>query len=345
MNSRIATHASVATVTLLLAACGGGGSGPVLSVADLPPVPTPTPTPTPTPSPAPTSVLKPEVLTIGTDATTVSYAASENNTLSQNRYIEGYGRDWKDNASIVASSPSGPDAKIDIRFDDFNGVYEMKLPDGSETTLKLLGLSGTVGQFASSSLHGLENSSWARLGEVWMTVPHREGYRFTYSHFGNWVTLKENSDGTFAQANGWFAYGYEAPTAAIPRTGTARFLADIYANSPLDPFTVGGTATLLFDFGAGTLSGQMHPVHSTNGFYTEYDYDYGIYQFSETVYSVGSSRYSGKFSKDGVTLTGSWFDGSLTGPYADEVIGRFVAPFSRSGYDGNLTGIWIGKKN
>lgn len=327
----------VASATTTLASCGGGG--PINSASNSPPLPAPTPAPTPTP----TSVLKPEVLTIGTDATTASYAAAETNKLGSLRGGQATG--WKDTESIIESVPSSLDSKISIRFQEGSGLYDMTLPNGADGVLQLWGLSGTVGQFADTTSHHLVDPDGSRIAEIWMPVPAREGYRFTYSHFGNWTSTSENSDGTATQVNGWFVYGYEAPESAIPRTGMAQYSADIYANSPLDPFEVGGTATLLFDFGAGTLSGEMHPVHSTNGFYTEYDYDYGIYRFADTVYSVGSPRYSGKLSKDGQLLAGSWFNGSLTGPYADEVIGRFVAPFSRSGYNGNLTGIWIGKKN
>ena len=89
----------------------------------------------------------------------------------------------------------------------------------------------------------------------------------------------------------------------------------------------------------------MNPFLYTNGWYTDLDYDYGVYDFAQTVYSVGSANYSGKFSKDGVLLDASWFDGSLTGPNAQEVIGRFSAPFTRDGTQGTMSGVWIGKKD
>lgn len=338
MMNKGRTILSLTSAAWLLASCGSGGAPPVSSA----PPPSPTPSPTPTPSPA--GVIKPELFTIGTNSTTVAYTATETNEFAGGLPPNSY-QGTKLTESITASKPGTADATIEISFDEEARTYQMTLPDGASGNLRLRYLNGSSGQVASSAHQDLVDQSGKTAALVLMPVPFREGYPYTYSHFGSWTSNGTSSAGVDTETYGWFVYGYETPAAAVPRTGVAKYTAEIRGNSPLDVWEIRGPVTLMFDFGAGTLSGEMHPVFDTNGWYSYLDYDYGVYQFAETVYSVGSPKYSGKFSKDGVLLSESWFDGSLTGPNAQEVIGRFAAPFDRDGYKGVLTGIWIGKKD
>ncbi len=117
-----------------------------------------------------------------------------------------------------------------------------------------------------------------------------------------------------------------------------------YDNSWLTDY-INGEARLVFDFAAGTLSGEMTPN------ICPWDcYGLGVYKFVDTVYSSGSTTFSGEFSIDGRKVD-SWFEGSFTGPHAEELMARWRAPYKP--YDtgfgvvegGQMGGVWIGKKN
>lgn len=145
---------------------------------------------------------------------------------------------------------------------------------------------------------------------------------------------------------GFFAYGIPTVAGDVPTTGTGAYLAEIRGQSSLHPaFDVTGQVSLSFDFGAGKLSGWMHPV--INDDWDGIVEDYGQYDFTQTVYSTGSGNFSGKFIVPGVAggTASSAFQGYLTGPGAAELLGRFVAPVLYNGQQGTLAGIWIGKKN
>lgn len=330
---------SGAAAALLLAACGGGGSGGGIASTPTPIASAPAPAP---PPPAPQSVLKPEIIALQSDQPFVTFGVTETDRLSASydKALSGS----KDNANIVSSQPSPRSASVDFRFDPLTKGYSISFPDGTSGHLSLKYLNGSVGRIASSTGHTVTGAEGDLGVLLTMPVPSGESFSFTYSHYGSWEKLAPNSDGSAVKTYGLFAYGHETPSASVPRSGAATYLGTIIANSPADPWEVSGTVNLAFDFGAGTLSGSMHPVHVTNGWYPSLDHDYGRYDFDQTIYAVGSSRYAGRFAKDGVPIPDSWFDGSLTGPGAEETIGRFAAPFTRNGANGVLTGIWTAKR-
>lgn len=332
-----ALRTSGAATALLLAGCGAGSGGGIAS--------TPTPiasAPAPAPPPAAQSVLKPDVIALESDQPFVTFGVTETDTLSPS-YDKGLVGS-KDTANIISSQPSPRSASVDFRFDPLTKAYSISLPDGTSGQLSLKYLNGSVGRYATSTGHTVSGANGDLGVLLTMPVPFSESFNYTYSHYGSWEKLVPNSDGSATRTYGLFAYGHETPSASVPRSGAATYLGTIIANSPADPWEVTGTVNLAFDFGAGTLSGSMHPVHGTNGWYPSVDYDYGRYDFDQTIYAVGSSRYSGRFAKDGVPIPDSWFDGSLTGPGAEETIGRFAAPFTRNGASGVLTGIWTAKR-
>jgi len=77
----------------------------------------------------------------------------------------------------------------------------------------------------------------------------------------------------------------------------------------------------LFNFGNGTLSGSIDA-----NFYQAFPSDaVSPINFSDTVYSVGSTTFSGKFDTN---LAGvNSFSGLFTGPHAEELIGNFAFPY------------------
>jgi len=87
----------------------------------------------------------------------------------------------------------------------------------------------------------------------------------------------------------------------------------------------------------------MHPqiVDGFNGVFA----DFGQYDFTQTVYSTGSQTFSGAFVVPGLPGADSSFNGRFTGPAAAELMAIFQAPYVLSGHQGNLSGIWIGRKD
>jgi hypothetical protein len=105
---------------------------------------------------------------------------------------------------------------------------------------------------------------------------------------------------------------------------------------------VWGSIDFSFDFGAGTLSGEMKPYWAP-----EWDaYSLGTYTFTNTVYSSGSTTFSGAFIAPPGADGPSSFEGRFNGPRAAELMGSWNAPFKDAinGYSGTMSGVFGGKK-
>jgi hypothetical protein len=100
---------------------------------------------------------------------------------------------------------------------------------------------------------------------------------------------------------------------------------------------VAGTVSLTFNFGAGSLGGSMDmSVNGANA---------GAFAFKNTVFSVGSTTYSGSF--DTTAAGQNFFLGRFTGPNAEETIGAWALPFNYSvdGQPHQAIGAWIAKNH
>jgi hypothetical protein len=84
-----------------------------------------------------------------------------------------------------------------------------------------------------------------------------------------------------------------------------------------------GGIQLNFDFGLGSLSGNITP---SIFYYATYD-DYSLspISFRNAVYSRGSTTFSGQFDTNLPGLNS--FSGLFTGPNAQELIGNFALPY------------------
>ncbi|MGI8705142.1 MAG: hypothetical protein ACR2JJ_05020 [Sphingomicrobium sp.] len=137
------------------------------------------------------------------------------------------------------------------------------------------------------------------------------------------------------------AYGIPTAQGAVPTIGSASYAAEIHgtAKAPGYEYGIYGSALFQFNFGAGTLSGYMDPIlNGPMGGPT-----LPRYTFTQTVYSPGSTTFSGSFDFSGPTS--SSFQGQFTGPAAQELMAKFQAPFSNGGGDwGVMHGVMIGKK-
>ncbi len=143
-------------------------------------------------------------------------------------------------------------------------------------------------------------------GSVLNTVQALTGYSYTRLGYAGF-------------ADGGFAFGVATPAGAVPTVGTASYGAELTGHA--GEWQLYGTALFQFDFGAGTLSGYMDP--ETNGAFGSPDLP--RYTFTDTVFSRGSTTFSGSFDFKGPAS--SSFEGRFTGPNAEELMASFKAPF------------------
>jgi hypothetical protein len=168
--------------------------------------------------------------------------------------------------------------------------------------------------------------------DVFRTGPQNFG--LTYTSYGRY----NYGGGTRV---GEFAFGMATPQSAVPVTGSATYTALVDGHTNAAATDIGGTATLQFNFGAGTLAGHLDPhiFDPLDG-----SIPLGRYSFVNPVYATGSTSFSGQLSTPGVTGLGA-FEGQFTGPAAQELMARFHAPFLDpfSNTQGEMFGVWVGK--
>jgi len=242
---------------------------------------------------------------------------------------------------------AGPSAaNLQFSYDPSANSYSISIPGFEQGTVTNTSYNGTDGQIATSSFNrvtaGASNS--VQDLSVFLVVPGSQFSPYTYTSFGQWTgTTGKAANGGILRSEGSFAYGIPTKAGEVPITGSATYLADIRGSTETPGFSlVTGNASLTFDFGAGKLSGFMHPriQDDWDGIFV----DYGQYDFTQTVYSTGSTTFSGKFMVPGLPGADSSFQGNFTGPNAPELMGRFQAPYVVDGYPGMIAGTWIGKK-
>ena len=215
----------------------------------------------------------------------------------------------------------------DIRWDDATQSYELSFSEGEWQSLTYL----------PSSLGG---EHYAPDSTYFVRLPDLD-YQYTAL-----ATIHENAWG---YQIGQFAFGVPTAEGDVPVTGTATFDTQVWGIGSTPDlgggtyYDVGGSAHLAFDFGAGDLSGYMDAtLTGPYGSFAAPRYD-----FAETVFSVGSTTFSGSFLVPDSTAD-SYFTGRFTGPQAAELMGDWKAPFvdtlSGSPIWGTMTGIWIGKR-
>jgi hypothetical protein len=164
----------------------------------------------------------------------------------------------------------------------------------------------------------------------------------TYTSLANWDgSSRDPADATRDLRNqGVFAFGIPTAPGDVPTTGTGTYTAAMQGSTTTLGDYLEGSATLTFDFGQGTLNGEMQPLISDG-----WDlHPLGVYTFSKTVFGVGSTTFSGQFA--GPVSGPGGFEGQFTGPQAAELLARWQAPF-QSPFDqtmGTMFGVWVGKR-
>ena len=213
----------------------------------------------------------------------------------------------------------GAGEQLQVRYVQSSNSYEVQLPNTQTWAgISLLANSGPGpvnygGDTAYLWLHG--------------------GYQYS--------CLLEWSDKGSA-ISGHEAIGIATPASGVPITGSASYLGVLLGqtsenHSDGTDLPVDGSILLSFNFGLGSLSGSITPnLHQL--------FSLGTINFRDTVYSTGSTTFSGKFDTN---LAGvNSFSGLFTGPNAQELIGNWALPY-QSPIDGKTyqaDGAFAGRK-
>ena len=283
-----------------LASCGGGGGTEVAS------------TPNPPPAPPPTASTVVNIFKTPTVREYVSVGAS---TVGPGGNLETY------DASTDRFGPiSTADAdQAHIRYTS-GGYYEVKLA-GADWD-RLVPYKGLVdADFANNNYFQPANVAQNH-GYVVTRNARNDGY--LYSELTSWGSSAQNRFG-------YTAIGLPTAPQSVPVTGSATFNGVVSGSTDImvpdnlyggySALPIGGDVTLNFDFGAGTLGGSIH-LFLNGGMNPE---ELGTFAFRDTVYSAGSTTYSGSFN---TTVSGqNFFLGRFTGPGAEETIGAWAIPF------------------
>jgi hypothetical protein len=221
-----------------------------------------------------------------------------------------------------------------IRFTT-GGFYEVQFPGGTYDRLVPYG-NGTDDSVLTTA---------ARASHLVISEARDQGYQ--YSELAEWTSDPLDRFGAFG-------FGVPTPQGAVPVTGSATYSGIVSGKTDIFSFdllagayfrdTVSGTVDLDFNFAQGSLTGTMSL--SLHGF--EPIAQLGTFAFTDTVFSTGSTTYSGRF--DTATAGQNFFLGRFTGPHAEETIGAWAVPFIYSqGADADhqahqAFGAWIAKK-
>lgn len=320
MVIRRATKLFAATAALALSACGGGGG----TGTTFRPEPTPAPPPPPPPPPPPAA----EAITIFTNPTVQDYATvgvwANTGDLSTPPYEVQF-------TGITSAESIQPK----IRYTS-GGYYEVQLAGNGYG--QLVHDPAIANPTSDNTVLGIP----AQRASFIITGSRNSGYR--YSEMAKWA----RPDLDFAQTvdMGFLAFGTPTPGSGVPVTGSASYLGQILGTTDLSatacdcgfPIAVEGTVALNFDFGAGTLGGSMSMALSSGWG----PMPVGEYNLVQTVFSPGSTTYSGRFDTN---LSGdNFFLGRFTGPNAEETIGAWAVPFNFQDGTHQAIGAWIAKR-
>lgn len=301
----------LAGAALALAACGGGGGGDGVAFVAPPPPP-------PGCQTAPCQIVQPPPPTknIGLHSDAPFDTFSVFNDASGNLVTQQGG---------VQIAYSAADDQYTVTLPGFEqGKLVTTAANGSFNAQGWTSISSTVNDLTAG------NSSDVQPVKVVLDYPASSDLQYT--SFGEW------REGDYV-LTGQFVYGIPTAAGDVPVTGMASYAGDIRGRTS-DQSDVFGTIDFQFDFAAGTLTGQMTPE------IVIWDLvPLGTYTFRDTVYSSGSTTFSGAFNVPGSTAPSS-FDGRFTGPGAAELMGNWIAPYTNPGTTnvGTMSGIFAGKR-
>ena len=296
----------MSALVLTLAACGGGGG----FVSSTPPPPTPTPTPNPTPTPTLANV------TIFANPAAGDYATVGASISGPGGNLDTYSSADERFGTVSSADQDQPH----IRY--ASGYYEIEMPGTAWDPL--VPYQGMVNPPADNNYFQPQSVA---MNYAYLATTNARENGYSYSELGSW-----SSDA--ASRWGWVAFGEPTPSVGVPVTGSASYAGSVAGSADImsadylyggyDTTPIAGTVALNFDFGKGTFDGAMSL--SLSDYVTSVDL--GTFDFKDTVFSAGSTSYSGKFDTN---ATGdNFFVGRFTGPSAEETIGAWALPFEFS---------------
>jgi hypothetical protein len=231
----------------------------------------------------------------------------------------------------VVHSPPSTEEQVEFSWSNTAQAYTIKLPGQQPTSLELFNQPGNRSTFVPAG-----NGT----GDPPFQVHVSTGVELSYTGYAHWHRSPAAPEG---RSVGVFAFGIPTAASEIPVTGTGTYSATVQGDST-GGYGIGGEAQLTFDFGAGTLQGWMQP-RAYDGWGMLFDLD--RYEFTQTVFGVGSSSFSGRFNTPDPTAA-SFFEGGFTGPGATELLARWQAPYRDPYYYpdtwGTMQGIWVGRR-
>ncbi len=169
-------------------------------------------------------------------------------------------------------------------------------------------------------------------------VNNIDGFTYGYSYVavGLW-DQRPNSTGP-VQSSTAMSFGYETPSSAIPKTGTAEFsgLASASVFKPVSgtilETSISGNADLSANFSSGQVTGALTQMKQYDGMGTQ---PYHFLQWNDVSLNAsiapGTSRFSGNTAATSAPGTGFSLAGSATG----HIDGAFYGPATQ-----NLGAVW-----
>ena len=146
-------------------------------------------------------------------------------------------------------------------------------------------------------------------------------------------------------AFGFVAFGTPTPASGVPISGTASYERDGGRGDARSGRFHQGRRNASIQFRRGHFNGHFDPVIYDLLAFGPGGLSLGRYDFTNTVYSSGSTSFSGGLTRAGVTGAGT-FEGQFSGPNAQELMARWTAPFvdPRFNVTSDMFGVWVGKR-
>jgi hypothetical protein len=330
----------IATTTglaLSLTACGGTGAGisstPPPLAGTPPPAPSPTPASTPTPSPSPTA--SPAAAFQAIPAQIFASAPPASPPLVA--LGEGWVADYLPNQPFINIREAD---QVAVSYDSNTSTYTVSVPGVGTGTL--MQVSPTEFARTRTTVAG-ENASGATPKLIDWFPPGSTAH-YNYVVYGSWWADGVSSGDTRTLYTGALAVAQPAPVSAIPVSGTATYVGDVFGGMPQNVGdAIGGHAQFDFDFLAATLSGHADLILMCM---MGCSYAPTRYDFTATQFAHGTNTFSGHMTTSNLSGRGE-FSGVFAGPGAEEIAARFQVPYLDPdlGMLTTASGVMFAKKN
>jgi hypothetical protein len=245
--------------------------------------------------------------------------------------------------------PIIPAATTSQQFAAVGASHPFDIVDGDQRTLLDAGDQLQVRYVASSNsyeIQGPHSATWTVIS--FLSADPTEPINWAGSGAHLWL---RSGSYQYSRLFEWAGYnsiyaheaiGVATPAGGVPVSGSASYSGQLLGFTPENhsdgtDLSVEGSILLAFNFGAGSLSGSITPnLHQL--------FSLGTISFRDTVYSTGSTTFSGKFDTD--VAGANSLSGLFTGPNAQELIGNWALPY-KSPIDGltyQADGAFVGAK-